>query len=83
MIPSPIVAALTRARIAARLADGGPATQSWLARKLGVSATTVSGWELGRYDLPTGKAEAWAAALGLRLELLPALSVPEPEGEIA
>jgi DNA-binding XRE family transcriptional regulator len=80
--PSPIVAALTQARIATRLADGGPATQSWLARKLGVTPGTVSGWEVGRYDPAIGHAEAWAEALGLRLELLPALSVPEPEGEI-
>jgi transcriptional regulator with XRE-family HTH domain len=63
--PHPLVSQLA----ARRLSLGW--TQHDLAMRIGVSQNAVSQWETGRSDLPLVRLLAYAAAVGLRVELRP------------
>lgn len=63
--PGPTVAALRQARIAAGL------TQRQLADRLGCQQSSLSEWESGHCRLLAATVDAWAEALGLRIELVP------------
>lgn len=69
---APLHAKLKRARLQIRRADGRPPSQEWLAEQLKVTQAAVSKWESGLQSPSLPMLEAWAGALGLQVQLMPA-----------
>lgn len=72
----PLLRALSQARVNQGL------SQRTLAKKLGISYTTMRGWEAGRYNLSYGSLKRWCRLLGVRISVAVAVSPMQQQAAV-